>query len=362
MSGIMEYKCPACGGAMEFDSKLQKMKCPYCDTEMDVEEFQKLQGEEIGSAGAADEEWQAASDGQWKEGETDGMRIYACESCGGEIVADESTAAANCPFCGNKIVIKGQFAGDLRPDYIIPFKLDKKDAKNAYLKHLSGKPFLPKVFRDQNHIDEIKGVYVPFWLFDADVDADIEYNAVKTRIWESGDTEYTEHSYYKAERGGKVSFQRIPTDGSKKMDDTLMESIEPYKFEEAVHFEPAYLAGYMADRYDVAMEERMQRAKERIKSSAENAFKDTVTGYSSVNVEKSQVAMSGVKYLYALYPVWLLNTTWNGEKFTFAMNGQTGRMVGDLPLDKSAFWRFVATRGIAIGAVLYALMWIFVAL
>ena len=118
----------------------------------------------------------------------------------------------------------------------------------------------------------------------------------------------------------------------------------------------------MADRYDVAMEERQQRAKERIKYTAESAFKDTVTGYNSVNVEKSQVVMSGVKYLYALYPVWLLNTTWNGEKFTFAMNGQTGRMVGDLPLDKGAFWRFVATRGIAIGAILYALMWIFVAL
>ena len=196
-------------------------------------------------------------------------------------------------------------------------------------------------------------MYVPFWLFDADVDADIEYNAVKTRIWESGDMEYTEHSYYKAERGGKVSFQRIPTDGSKKMDDTLMESIEPYKFEEAVPFEPAYLAGYMADRYDVAMEERMQRAKERIRYSAENAFKETVTGYTSVNVEKSQVAMSDVKYLYALYPVWILNTTWKDTRYIFAMNGQTGKMTGDLPIDEKIYRKYLAGLTLVFTAIAY---------
>lgn len=357
MADIMEYKCPACGGAMEFNSKTQKMKCPYCDTEMEVEEFQKMQDEETTASGGAEEEWQVASDGQWKEDETDGMRIYACESCGGEIVAEESTGATSCPYCGNKVVMKGQFAGDLRPDYIIPFKLDKKDAKDAYQKHLTGKKFIPKIFCEENHIDEIKGVYVPFWLFDADVDADIRYEGTKIRIWESGDTEYTETSYYNIDRSGKICFQHVPYDGSKKMDDALMESIEPYNFADAVPFQTAYLAGYMADRYDVEQEEGLIQAKQRIKSSTENNFKNTVTGYNSVKVKKSQINMSNVKSSYALYPVWILNTTWNSENFIFAMNGQTGRFVGDLPVDKNAFWSYVVTRGIVIGAVLFALMW-----
>lgn len=356
MADIMEYKCPACGGAMEFDSKSQKMKCPYCDTEMSVEEFQKLQEQENPTSAGGEGEWQAQSDGQWQEGEADGMRIYACESCGGEIVAEENTAATSCPFCGNRIVMKGQLAGDLKPDCIIPFKLDKKDAKNAYLKHLSGKKFLPKVFKDQNHIDEIKGVYVPFWLFDVDAEADITYETTRTRIWESGDTEYTETSYYDVQRGGSVSFSHLPTDGSKKMDDTLMESIEPFNYDEAVPFQPAYLAGYMADRYDVDKEERLKRAGERIKTSAESSFERTVEGYDSVRVSKSRVDMNNVTYQYALYPVWLLNTTWNNEKFIFAMNGQTGRMVGDLPLDKSAFWKYVLTRGLGIGIALILIM------
>ena len=371
MSDIMEYKCPACGGAMEFDSKSQKMKCPYCDSEMSVEEFQQMQqGKEAGKAADQQEtaagqqgpagggSWEAAGDGQWREGETDGMRVYACQSCGGEIVAEESTGAMTCPYCGNRVVMKGQFSGDMRPDYIIPFKLDKKDAKEAYHRHLQGKAFLLAVFKSENHIDEIKGVYVPFWLFDADVQASIDYKAERVEVWESGDTEYTQHEYFVAQRAGNISFQRIPSDGSRKMDDTLMEAIEPYRFEDAVPFQPAYLAGYVADRYDVDMESCMQRARERICQSTEISFKNTVEGYHTVIPAQSNISILNARYSYVLYPVWMLNTTWNGEKYTFAMNGQTGRMVGDLPADKGAFWKYVASRSVAVGAVLYALMWL----
>lgn len=353
MADMMEYKCPACGGAMEFDSKSQKMKCPYCDSEMSIEEFQSMQ-----QTDRRDEQKEFdMAGGQWQEGETAGMRVYSCQSCGGEIVAEESTGAATCPFCGNRVVMKGQFEGDLKPDYIIPFKLDKKDAKAAYHRHLKGKVFLPPVFRQENHIDEIKGVYVPFWLFDGDVDADICYDAQRVRRWEKDDMEYTECTFYKLHRAGKISFQHIPADGSRKMDDTLMESIEPYNFEEAVPFETPYLAGYVADRYDVGAQECISRAKERIKRSTQTSFQDTVENYSSVQVADSRISILKSEYSYALYPVWLLNTKWQGKKYTFAMNGQTGKMVGDLPFDKKAFQKYVITRGIAIGLVIYVLMW-----
>lgn len=355
MADVMEYKCPACGGAMEFDSASQKLKCPYCDTEIGIEEYQSSSGEQEGTEEAS---WEAVGDGRWQEGETDGMRVYVCESCGGEIIAEETTGATACPYCGNKVVMKGQFSGDLRPDYIIPFKLDKKAAKAAYQKHLTGKTFMPGIFREENHIDEIKGVYIPFWLFDADVYANIRYKAERVKVWEKGDTEYTEHEIFDVFRSGKIAFQHIPTDGSRKMDDTLMESIEPYDFKDAVPFQPAYLAGYLADRYDVNMEERFCRATERMKKSAEDVFRDTVQGYSSVTTENSQIRMENSRYLYALYPVWLLSTTWRGDNYLFAMNGQTGKMVGDLPFESGAFWKYVLTRGVIIGAVIYALMWI----
>lgn len=360
MSDVMEYKCPACGGAMEFDSKTQKMKCPYCDTELAVDAFQYVQqGEESNGVFADSTAWQAVGGEQWQEAETKGMRVYVCESCGGEIVADETTGATSCPFCGNQVVMKGQFSGELKPDYIIPFKLDKKAAKSAYQKHLDlkGKDFLPKIFKQENHIDEIKGIYVPFWLYDADVHADIDYKAESSTTWSSGNTEYTETRTYLLHRAGSASFAHIPLDCSSKMDDTLMESIEPYDFGGAVPFQPAYLAGYLADRYDVELTERTDRVKARIQRSVEETFRPSSNEFRSMTVHASRVNITQARYLYALYPVWILNTTWQGKKYTFAMNGQTGKMVGDLPFDQGAFWKFVLKRGAVIGAVLYALMW-----
>lgn len=357
---MIEYKCPACGGAMEFDSATQKMKCPFCDTVMDVAEYQSRNAEEVWQTqDSGSGTWEALGTEGWQEGETDGMRVYSCESCGGEIVADENTGAASCPFCGNRVVMQGQFSGDLRPDFVIPFQKDKKAAKAAYYKHLEGKAFLPKVFRDENHIDEIKGVYVPFWVFDVDAEARISYRAERVRRWVKNDTEYTETQHFHLHRAGSIRFEHVPADCSKKMDDLLMESIEPYDFSQAVPFQPAYLAGYVADRYDLKMEDCIGRATARVKRSVEAAFRDTVQGYHMVTPQSSEVDMSDAKYRYVLYPVWILNTTWDGQRFTFAMNGQTGKMVGDLPADKSAFWKYVASRGVIIGAVIYLLMWLF---
>ena len=153
----------------------------------------------------------------------------------------------------------------------------------------------------------------------------------------------------------------MPVDGSTKMDDALMESIEPYDFTGAVDFQTAYLAGFLADKYDVDSEQSIERANERIKKSTENAFASTVQGYSTVIPESTSIRLQNGKVKYALYPVWLLNTTWNGQRYTFAMNGQTGKFVGDLPLDKGAYkkWLFGLTSliGAAVFAVSY-LLWL----
>ena len=246
----------------------------------------------------------------------------------------------------------------MRPDYIIPFKLDKKAAKAAYYKHLEKKSFFPKVFSFENHIDEIVGVYVPFWLFDVDAQAYMTYNAERIRTWRQGNKEHTEHEYYHVDRAGGIEFEHVPTDCSRKMDDALMEAIEPYDFKDAVPFQTPYLAGYVADRYDVNMEECMGRATNRIRQSAEDALRETVKGYQTVTTTNRQINIMSAQYWYAMYPVWVLNTTWKGEKYTFAMNGQTGKMVGDLPADQGAFWKFVGLRGVILGAIIYAVMWI----
>lgn len=357
MPELLEYKCSCCGGAIEFNSSVQKMKCPYCDTEFEMDTL-KSYDEELKSQQSDRMQWKTEAGGQWNEGETDGMSVYVCKSCGGEIVSDETTGATSCPYCDNPVVFKEKFSGDLRPDYVIPFKFDKKAAKEGLKNHLNGKILIPKVFKDENHIDEIKGVYVPFWLFDADVEADIRYKATKVRTWSDSDYNYTKTSHYAVSRGGHIGFERVPVDGSSRMPDDLMESIEPYNFDEAVDFQTAYLAGYLADKYDVTAEESIENANQRIKRSTEQNFAETVKGYSSVIPENSSIQMSNGEAKYALYPVWLLNTSWNGKQYSFAMNGQTGKFVGDLPMDSKAFVKWFAGLAVGLSVVIYIILWL----
>ncbi|MBQ3215118.1 MAG: hypothetical protein IJB11_03265 [Oscillospiraceae bacterium] len=358
MAVLQEYKCPCCDGAIAFDSSLQKMKCPFCDTEFEMDTLATYD-EELKSQGTDEMEWDAAPGQQWEQDEASGLRIYVCESCGGEIVGDANLAATSCPFCDNPVVMKGQFAGDLKPDLVIPFKLDKKAAKDALKRHYSGKRLLPKLFKDENHIDEIKGVYVPFWLFDTDADANIHYKATRVRSWSDSNYVYTETSYYHVARGGSLGFQAVPVDGSSKMADDLMESIEPFDLSEAVDFKTAYLAGYMADKYDVDSDQSIVRANQRIKKSTEDAFAGTVKGYTTVIPVSSSIKLQNGRARYALYPVWLLNTTWKDKKFTFAMNGQTGKMVGDLPMDKGLYFKWLLGLTGIIGLVAFGLGWLF---
>ena len=360
MAVLQEFKCPCCDGGIEFDSRSQKMKCPFCDTEFDVETLVSYQ-KDLQEAADDDMQWDVAAGQEWTEDETTGMRTYVCETCAGEIVGDANLGATACPFCGNPVVMKGQFAGDLKPDLVIPFKLDKKAAKEALRRHYNGKRLLPKVFKDENRIDEVKGVYVPFWLFEADANAQIRYRATRIRSWSDSNYDYTETQYYSVTRAGSLGFDWVPVDGSSKMADDLMESIEPFDLSGAVDFQTAYLSGYLADKYDVSAEESVERANARVRNTTENAFAATVRGYTTVTPVSTNIQLRNGKAKYALYPVWLLNTNWNGKKYTFAMNGQTGKLVGDLPLDKVAYrkWLFGLTGILtAVGFGLSYLLWL----
>lgn len=354
---VLQYKCPCCGGNIEWNSSLQKMKCPFCDTEFELSALQAY--DTVLNEETPDQmDWQEMPGSEWGDGETSGMRLYVCKSCGGEIIGDENTAATACPYCGNPVVMMGQFSGDLKPDYVIPFKLDKEAAKQGLRNHLSGKKLLPKIFKDENHIDEIKGIYVPFWVFDADAAASMRFKATRVRVWADSDYNYTETSYFSVMRGGGIGFDHVPVDSSSKIDDSLMESIEPFDFSEAVSFQTAYLSGYLADKYDVSKETSVERANARIKETTEQAFASTVQGYASVVPEYSSIRFTRAKASYALFPVWLLNTSWEGKQYTFAMNGQTGKFVGDLPMDKKQYWKRWALIAGGTAIATYLITWL----
>ena len=349
--------CPACNAELNCEGMSGEATCPGCGAEFEMEEL-RAYAAQMAEKREDNMNWDTQAGGTWEAGEADGLRIYSCRQCGGEIVADETTGATHCPYCGNPVVLTGHFAGLLKPDLVIPFKVDKKAAVAALQNHYKGKVLLPKVFKDQNHIEEVKGLYVPVWLFDTDADAFVQYRATRTRTWSDSDYNYTETRHYAVIRGGGIGFENVPVDGSTKMDDTLMESIEPFDISEAVPFQAAYLPGYLADKYDVDASSSIDRANQRIKQSTEDAFRSTVMGYTTVTTVNSNIQLQNGRARYALYPVWILNTDWNGQKFTFAINGQTGKIAGDLPMDKSAFWKWLLSVSGAASAAAFAISYL----
>lgn len=361
-TGIFEYKCPCCGGAVKFDSALQKLHCPFCDTELDIDTLSTYDNE-LKTAPQNEPEWEKydkdSGNGDWKEGEADGLRSYICNSCGGEIVGDETMAATSCPYCDNPVVIARQFSGMFHPDYIIPFKLDKEAAKQKLRDFIKKKPLLPDLFKTENRIDSIKGIYVPFWLYNCDTDANLRFRATRVHTWADTYYNYTRTDFFMVMRGGQIGFDRVPVDGSEKMDDAYMEAIEPYDYSAMTDFATPYLAGYLADKYDVDVDQSVPRANARIKNSTVAAFSSTVKGYATCIPEQTNVQLRRGETRYALLPVWLLNTKYNNKMYTFAMNGQTGKFVGELPVDKGKYWKFlllIAAGALVVGELLALLL------
>lgn len=356
-SQVTNYQCPACTGPLNFDPETGKVACDFCGSSYELTEIEALYAEKDQNAAEAAAE--AKEQSEWDTSElTDnwgedgaGMKAYSCPSCMAELICDDTTAATSCPYCGNPTVVPGQFTGALKPDFVIPFKLEKEAAVEALKKHYGNRFFLPKSFKSENHIEKVQGVYVPFWLFDGEAEGMAAYDATRSRIYRRGSYEITETSHYVVARGGNMAFEKIPVDASSKMPDGHMDSIEPFDYSQLQPFSTAYLPGFLADKFDVAMEECEARAEERCSGSLERELECTVEGYDTVSQRNKKFQIHRGKVHYALLPVWLLNTKWNGQNFLFAMNGQTGKMVGDLPVDKKKYW----LTFFGIGAVLSVL-------
>ena len=188
-------------------------------------------------------------------------------------------------------------------------------------------------------------MYVPFWLYDARVEVNASFRAERSHSIRQGDDLVTTTEHYRLLRGGSVTFERVPADASSKMPDEFMDAVEPYNYAEMVPFEMSYLPGYLADRYDVEPEVDAKRAENRMRNSTISELHKTVVGYSGVFPETEQLHIRRGRVHYALLPVWMLSTQWNGNNYLFAMNGQTGKMVGDMPTDnmKMIRWFLIIT-------------------
>ncbi len=356
---VISYKCPCCGAAIAYNSTSNNLTCDYCDSSFELDTLKEYEQILTNSSDESSYQWDNSQNREeWSEDDKKNLSSYICQSCGGEIVTDETTTATRCPYCDSVTIVSSKLKGDLKPDLLIPFKISKEAAEKALKEFYKGKKFLPNIFTTKNRIESISGIYVPFWIFNCVSNSSITYNGTRLRSWSDSNFNYTETSHYLISRKGTLSFEAIPVDGSKKMDDAFMESIEPYDIREAVDFSTAYLSGYLADKYDVDEETSKSRANERVRNSTLETFADTVHGYNSVIPKDSNINILDGTVKYGLLPVWILNTKYNGEIYTFAMNGQTGKFVGKLPIDNKKYLKWLLGLTIIIDIILILILFI----
>lgn len=324
------YTCPCCGAPLAYGGASGKLECASCGNSYDPIVLEAMNPADTRDGVAFDlpkETFGAEDAGQ--------MQAYICKNCGAELLTEGTTTATECPYCGSPTILPDRIDGGVKPELVIPFVITKEQAQQKFQEYFKGKKLLPNVFLNgRNRITDMRKLYVPYWLFDCDASANIVYDAQKKHTERQGDWEITRTEHYVVRRSGCMSFDNIPVDGSEKLDNAITESLEPYDLSAAVAFRPAVLAGAMADHEDVDAAECEGRAVERVESSIEQAMRDTVSGYTSVTERSKNIYAEGGKVTPVLMPVWLITTEKDGKTYTFAINGQTGKLTCDVPSDK----------------------------
>lgn len=328
------YKCPSCSAPLSFNTETQSFVCAYCGGD-----YGKL---EIEAMTAKAEEIEPpyeehATDINTQNTFSRDNSLYVCPTCGAEVITDsELSASAICHYCHSPIVLSGRLSGEFCPDAIIPFKKTKAQALEGFDEWTKKQRFfLAKGFTDRKNLEKIQGLYVPFWLADCVVEGNLTADCYKTiSAVRRGDYIVKTESKHLVTRKGKLNLDGIPADGSSKADDKLMESIEPFNYAELVKFEMSYLSGHYAEKYDVTKDQIYGRIQSRAQEAAREEFRATVKGYTRTVTLNESYRIRGIRWKYAMLPMWFLSYNYNGKMYYYAMNGQTGKFGGTLPVNK----------------------------
>lgn len=325
---VLHYKCPGCGSDMSFDAKLGVLACDYCGHKDEIETIE----EEIDSTSIS----------------LDDSKEYQCNNCGAQVITGSDTSATTCCFCESAVVLSDRITGEFSPDLVIPFTIEKNKAKKLFKKWIRNKLFAPSEYKKANKINEIKGLYVPYWIYDLKGRATVTARGKKVRYYSKGNYDYTETKHYDIYRKVNIDFLKVPVDASDKMDDELMDLTEPYDYSELKPFKSPYLAGYIAEKYNEDDEALLPRVKSKVQPFIKSYISSTISGYSSVSYKNEDSSITQSQSAYSLFPVWIFNYDFENREHTYIMNGQTGKIIGKPPQSKAKMVTFLLTSLIII--------------
>ncbi len=351
----VDHKCPSCNASINYNPKDKNWVCEYCGSKFTLEQLEE--NEKNFKETNVNNSKELKKEKEVKKESDDNQEIemdeYYCEDCGARIVADKNTAATFCVYCKNTAILKSRLTEKFSPSKIIPFTKTKEEAIEAFKKVGKGRFLMPKEFSDSKNIKEITGVYVPFWLYTCKMNGNVDGKGTRVTSWSTSDYLYTKTDTYSVSRNGNYSFEKIPVDGSVRFNDAVMNSIEPFNYEELTNFSYSYLSGFLAEKYDVEKDEAKKITIDRAKSTCLSDLETKIrtSGYNTFVPTKKDTKIDEEVIDYVLLPVWMLNIKYNEKIYTFAMNGQTGKMIGDIPYSKKKMVLFWILLFIVIFAV-----------
>lgn len=307
------YECPNCGGNLLFDITSQQLACGYCNAGYDPYEI--------------------AKDKDAEESTNYEVTVFTCPQCAGEIYSTDNTAAGFCSFCGASTILDSRLRKEKRPDFIIPFQKTKEDCKTEYIKRVRRAVFAPKELRNPEKIDSFRGIYMPYWVYHFTQKGPLALKG--TREHRSGDYIIKEHYILTGDIDNH--YKGLSYDASSSFADNISERIAPFDVKNMKSFTPSILSGFYADIPDVGKEIYEPDAEKEANEQTQLYLK-RAEGMSKYSIESSENASKQYhtqceETNVAMFPVWFMSYR-NQDRVAYAtVNGQTGKVVADLPVD-----------------------------
>lgn len=355
---MKKFECKNCGAELYWDSNANCLKCEYCEAEYQPSDFGATSADLEEEATQNNKEPETADEYARATDDSDSIElvVYKCEHCGAEIVTAKSTIATTCAYCGRAISMTNKMVENFKPDLVIPFSIDEEKAKEIYKKHIRKNLLKPKTFVSENVIKKLKGIYVPFWLHSFVIDAHTDAEIERSHSRRVGDDKIIHHEEYRLSFDSQGVFTQVPTDALKNLDNALMESIEPYDYNTLKEFNPAYMAGFYAEEYNENEEATVTRALERGYATMDTSIDSEAKKHGAKRITSSNRSMSDLISKYTMLPVWLLNVDYKGKDYLFAINGQTGKIVGKIPVSKRKAAMILLFPSLIVYAIVFILM------
>ena len=319
----MIYKCKNCDGNMIYHVEERKLYCPYCNS-LDTEKV------------------------------IDGKNACICDSCGGELSVGQFDSVVKCLYCSQYVIYKQRVEGEYEPSRILPFKVGKEQAKTMIRLHYRDKRYVPKSFLNQANLEKMEGIYVPFWLFDFNVNVDFRGRGYRERVMASETAAEQTLSCYDVYRNFDASFRKIPADASYAMPDKIMDMLEPYDYGEIEHFNPKYMSGFLSEIYSDEAKNFESRVNAKVQKDINRVLAKHLSSFKTVTPIKKEITVEHKGAEYVLLPVWKYLYTYQGKEYEYYINGQSGKVIGKAPL---SIGKAVACgSGIFLGVLLAALL------